>query len=325
MPDKVNASVSVVVVTCGKENYLSSCLASLIAQSHSPDEVVVIDNSLCQGLSNRIKEEYPEVKLYVSKANLFYSSSLNKGIEVSKGEFILCLNDDVSLDKDFIHEALKGFWNDNIGIVSGKILRKDKKTLDSTGLFLSFCRTPKERGYGLPDSRQFQKDGFVFGASGCSALYRRKMLEDIKEGKDYFDSDLRMFYEDLDISWRAKRYGWSSYYKPQAVAYHARGGSFRPKKGLNKSFAIRFLSDQLLGELIKNRYIVMIKNESLYRMLLYIFPVIIYDFCLWAYILLFRRKVIKIFMLHSRYFPLALEKRKKLSRTLATRSCLPRA
>ena len=48
------------------------------------------------------------------------------------------------LDKDFLKQALRGFGRDSkIGMVSGKILRADGKTIDSTGLFLSPWRTAK--------------------------------------------------------------------------------------------------------------------------------------------------------------------------------------
>ncbi|MFA5062804.1 MAG: glycosyltransferase [Candidatus Omnitrophota bacterium] len=314
MAENTNTLVSVVIVTCGVGNYLSDCLDSLEPQRQDFREAIIIDNSLNPDFFRRIKERYSWAQIYPSEVNLYYCASLNKGIELSGGEFILCLNDDVSLAKDFIHNALKGFFNDNIGMVSGKILRKDKKTLDSAGLFLTNYRTAKERGYALSDTGKFAEAGFIFGASGCAAFYRRKMLESIKEGKDYLDTDLRMFYEDLDVSWRSSRRGWKSYYIPEAIAYHARGGSFRPESGLNKPMAVRYLSDRLFSDLIKNRYIVMLKNERFSRFILNIVPIVLYDLCLWGYVFLFRPKVIKIFISDRKYFARALRKRNKLIR-----------
>ena len=314
MIDNANALVSVVIVTCGVGNYLSDCLDSLESQRQDFREAIIIDNSLNPVFFRRIKERYPWAQIYSSKVNLYYCASLNKGIESSGGKFILCLNDDVSLSGDFIHNALKGFFNDDIGMVSGKILRKDKKTLDSTGLFLTNYRTAKERGYALPDTGKFSEAGFVFGASGCAAFFRREMLESIKEGQDYLDTDLRMFYEDLDVSWRANKLGWKSYYVPEAVAYHARGGSCRPESGLNKPMAARYLNDRLFGDLIKNRYIVMLKNERFFRFILNIVPILLYDLCIWGYVFLFRPQVIKIIISDRKYFARALRKRDKLIR-----------
>ncbi|TAM43812.1 glycosyltransferase family 2 protein [bacterium] len=296
MQGDVNKPVSVVIVTSGSKDYLRDCLDSVEAQSYPDPEVIVIDNSLDPDFSSAIRGSFPFVKLYSSPRNLYYGPSLNKGIALSRGDFILCLNDDLTLDKEFISEALKGFLiNDSIGMVSGKILRPDGKTLDSTGLFLSVWRTAKERGYGQLDSGQFENPGCIFGVSGSAAFYRRSMLEEIREGEHYFDPRFRMFYEDMDISWRANRRGWQAYYVPQAKAFHVRGGSWRPDSGLGKPVARRYLNDRLHSELIKNRYLAILKNEDFFGLFAHLLPVMLHDLCAWAYILLFRRKILKIF------------------------------
>ncbi|MDD5477940.1 MAG: glycosyltransferase family 2 protein [Candidatus Omnitrophica bacterium] len=293
--------VSVVIVTIRAKDYLKSCLDSLKQQGHLPFEIIVIDNSLKPGLAQDIHKLYPSVKIYSGSSDSFYAQALNKGISLTRGEFILCLNDDVVLDKDFIQQALKGFLiKDNIGMVSGKILRSDGKTLDSTGLFLSFWRVAKERGYGQPDSGQFEKAGFIFGVTGAVAFYRKQMLEDIKDTNGYFDSRFGMFYEDLDVSWRAKRRGWLAYYLPAALAYHVRGGSFRPDSGIGKAIARKYLNDRLHYDLIKNRYLTISKNETFWGFLLHLVPILIYDLCAWGYVLIFCPAVIKLFFRRSR-------------------------
>ena len=61
---------------------------------------------------------------YLIIQTIFYCQSLNKGIEMSRGDFILCLNDDVILDKRFIEEALKGFnFGGKIGMVKPWIVQ----------------------------------------------------------------------------------------------------------------------------------------------------------------------------------------------------------
>ncbi len=297
MKDELSKLVSIVIVTIGIKDYLWRCLDSIKAQSYSNLEVIVINNSLDTSSTAKILSYSNLIKVCTSSQNLSYSVALNKGIELSRGEFVLCLNDDVVLDKEFIGQALKGFSvRDNIGMVSGKILRQNGITLDSTGLFLSIWRTAKERGYSRLDSGQFEKSGFIFGVNGAVAFYRKSMLEEIKEGEDYFDSRFRMFYEDLDISWRANKRGWLGYYIPKARAYHVRGGSFRPDSGLGKVVARRYLNDHLHSCLIKNRYLTILKNEDFFSLLLHIIPIILYDLCAWAYLLLFRPRVIKYFL-----------------------------
>ena len=282
--------VSIVVVAKGIKDYLKSCLESIKTQTHLEFETIIIDNS---------------------KTNLFYCAALNKGIKQSKGDFILCLNDDVVLDKRFIQEALRGFFiNTKIGMVSGKILRSDGVIIDSAGLFLSPWRTAKERGYGLKDKGQFEKEGYVFGVNGAAAFYRREMLEGISQDGNYFDEDFHIFYEDLDIAWRAQRKGWRAYYVPKAIAYHVRGGTVRNIKGINRSYARRYINNENLSfHLFKNRYLALIKNESFFDFLLHLPFIFFYDFLIWSYVLLFRPRLIRKFFSNLQYFHSAFRKR----------------
>jgi GT2 family glycosyltransferase len=296
MNDMPDACVSIIVVTCGIKDYAFHRLESIEAQTYPALELIVIDNSGDPAFAARVAEGYPSAKLYTSPENLHYGVSLNKGIAMSRGAYVLCLNDDIVLDSDFISMAVRGFSaGGKIGMVSGKILRPDAKTLDSAGLFLSVWRTARERGYGAADRGQFDKAGYIFGVSGAAALYSRAMLGDISRGSACFDPGFRMFYEDLDVAWRAQKRGWKAYYVPGARACHVRGGSFRPEAGLGKAFARRYLNDELLCDLIKNRYLTIRKNESGPGLAAHIIPVLLYDLCAWLHVLIFRPKAVKIF------------------------------
>jgi len=290
--------VSIVIVSCGANDYLMPCLDSVSKQAYISRETILIDNSGNFSFAGKIKSLFPTVKVYTSAQNLSFCASLNVGLNLSRGDFNLCLNDDVTLEPGFISEALKAFVNNKVGIVSGKILRIDKVSIDSTGLFLSPWRAVKERGYGAKEIGQFNNPGYVFGVCGAAAFYRREMLEDIKQGSDYFDSDFGFFYEDLDIAWRAQNKGWEGYYVPAAIAYHARGGTARQKKGIGKKFARFYISEELQFDLIKNRYLTVIKNETLLGFLLHLPFMLIYDVAVFGFLVLFRRKVIpKLFSL----------------------------
>lgn len=289
-----NEIVSIVIVTKGTKNYFSALMDSIKKQSYENLEITVINNSIDMDFNRHLNEAYSGIAVYTSSKNLFYCEALNKGISLSKGSFILCLNDDVILDKGFIKEALKGFTiSREIGMVSGKILRADGITIDSTGLFLSPMRTAKERGYGTKDTGKFEKKEYIFGVNGAVAFYRKEMLETIKIGPEYFDQDFHLFYEDLDIAWRAQNHGWQGYYMPQAIAYHIRGGTVRSSRGINKRYARHYLNDEYTIDLIKNRYLAIIKNDTLPKFLLYLPVIIIYELITYAYLFIFRFTLIK--------------------------------
>ncbi|MFA5410927.1 MAG: glycosyltransferase family 2 protein [Candidatus Omnitrophota bacterium] len=292
-----NQLVSAIIVTAGVNGYLGSCLGSLKAQTYPSLEIIVIDNTIEHNSVSELCRSYPGIRLFSNRKDLLYCEALNKGIAVSSGDFLLCLNDDVILERNFVAEALKGFEIDKkIGMVSGKVLRSDRKTIDSTGLFLSIWRTAKERGYGRQDRGEFESGGYVFGVNGAVAFYRRAMLEQIKKGSSgYFDPAYRIFYEDLDLAWRAQNRGWRGYYIPKAIAYHTRGGTVRQGKGIDKKYARKYLSEERHYDLIKNRYLTIVKNESWFSFFWHLPFIIFYDIFAWGYILFFRPSLIKKF------------------------------
>jgi GT2 family glycosyltransferase len=284
--------VSVIIVTCRKGKYLSFLLESLKEQEYPCSEVTVIDNSEGVLPALQISSGFPGFQVYAPERNVYYAEGLNEGIRRSKGEFILCLNDDVVLDKSFIRQALRGFAvSPCVGMVSGKILRSDRRTIDSTGLRVSLWRTACDRGYGRLDKGQFEQEGYIFGVNGAVAFYRREMLEQIEDAHGYFDSSFRMFYEDLDVSWRAQRKGWKAYYVPEACAYHVRGATARESEGINKSFARQYLSDELCAYLVKNRYRCIIKNEWFINGIIHLPFMLSYDVWAWGYMLCMRPQV----------------------------------
>lgn len=174
--DDSNKIVSIVIVTCGVGNYIKACIDSIKVQTYPGLEITVINNSLNSSFAEDFEQYCSSgklsIKLYSSPKNLFYCDALNKGITMSRGNFILCLNDDVVLDKRFIKIVLRGFRVDKrIGMVSGKILRPDGKIIDSTGLFLNPCRTSEE--FGAPIEK-IEKDcmGLI------QELLKRKIVVD---------------------------------------------------------------------------------------------------------------------------------------------------
>jgi GT2 family glycosyltransferase len=307
--------VSVVIVNWNRRDLLKSCLESLQKQTYRNFEIIVVDNASQDGSVEFTKNFFPKIKLITNKENLLYTFAQNQGLCQSKGEFILCLNNDVILERNFLQETILAMKTDNkIGIISGKILSKDKIFIDTTGQFLSRYRKPVERGYKQKDSGQFDKGGFVFGAGGVAPLYRREMLEEIKlEDGEYFDNHYGLFYEDLDLNWRANCSGWEAYYTPRAICYHIRGGSAKlrePKISFLKRFDFCYLLPEHQLLLLRNRYATIIKNDSLKNFVQNFLFIFLYDFSLWVYLLLFKPIVVINLFKDLKFIKRAFTKRK---------------
>ena len=284
--------ISIIIANYNRKDLLKACLDSVRGQSFKDLEIIVIDNASTDDSVKMIGAYYPEVRLIRNTRNLLFCKAYNQGIDSAKGSFVLCLNNDVVLHKDYLKEALFAIGSDNkIGMMSGKILRMNKTTIDSTGLFLGRNRKPVERGYGKKDTGQYDEPGYVFGVTGACAFFRKSMLNELKDEHGYLDERFGMYYEDLDLCWRAQKKGWRAYYSPKALAYHARGATAVVTNSGRDVIRFTNISEELQKMYIKNRYSCIKKNDSLKGFLVNLPFILWYDVKLWSYIILFKKVI----------------------------------
>jgi len=214
--------ITIIILTFNSIRYIKPCLDSVFAQDYQDFEVIVVDNGSTDSTVSFIKENRYPVILIENKENLGACKGRNQGIEVSKGEWILFLDCDAILEKNFLIKIIKltGDSEDSIGIVQSKILNMDEKTIYSCGIFLSKFRRFYDIGKGKKDKGQFDRPRYVFGACSAAGFYKRKMLEDLKEETGYFDERFFFLVEDVDLAWRAQKKGWKALYYPVAICYH---------------------------------------------------------------------------------------------------------
>lgn len=257
------APVAVIVVTWNSSRWIVDCLDSLGKLERPPAEVVVVDNGSTDGTAGLVRERYPEAVVIDAGENVGFCRANNMGIAGTTSPFVLVLNPDTRLEPGFLEQLLPAFEDPRVGIVAGKLLRFDGRTLDSAGQILGRSRQPIDRGYGREDRGLYDTDDEVFGACGAAALYRRTMLQAIS-GVDgqVFDESFFAFYEDLDVAWRARRAGWKAAYRHLAVAYHARGGSSGEAGPPWRWRALRHRSPEVRFHVAKNRYLTILKNDT---------------------------------------------------------------
>ncbi len=313
-------TISALITTTEKnKKHLERLMSSICSQSIRIEKVIIVyDGILSPG-----KRTFEECPLPVSWIDNGKGQALtflqNKAIESSSEDFILLLNDDVVLEDSFVEEMmLASKRGESISMVCPKLLRMDRKTIDTAGQLLGKNRRPIERGFNTPDVGQYDQAGFVFGACGAAVLLRRKMLDDCAITKgEFFDNDYNMFYEDLDLSWRAANRGWKAYYNPKAVAYHMRGATAKEKKPVFEfllPFNFVWLSTALKSDLIKNRLMTIIKNDRLVSFLFNLIHIIAYELKLFFYCLIFDPKVISRTVKNLPVILRAFKKRKIIKR-----------
>jgi GT2 family glycosyltransferase len=236
-----NDLVSVVIINFNSGKYIFKCLDKLKAQTYKNIEIIIIDNCSTDGSDKKLeaiskKEAY---YYFYSHENMGASKANNMGINNSHGKYVLVLNADMFLETDYIDKCINIFKEDSaVGTVVGKFLSVfDHRIIDSAGIEIYKEGMGGERGIGEIDHGQYDKAEYIAGACCAAAIYRREMLDSIKYKQEYFDEDFFAFIEDVDLSVRALLKGWKTFYRPDAIAYHVRGGSTK-----NVSDAVLYLA-----------------------------------------------------------------------------------
>ncbi len=270
--------ISVVVVTYNSSDAIGRCLESILAQPCGEIEIFVVDNGSFDATALLVRTHYPQVKLICNDRNVGAARARNQAIEQCSGEWVLTLDSDAALEKNFIGsfiQFLSGLKEGNrVGIVVPRILYPDAKTIYSMGHHLTFLRRFYDVGMGKKDRGQFGNLREVFGACSAMALYRREMLSKLKEDDGgVFDQEFFFMAEDVDLAWRAHKKGWKVCVCHDCLGYHTGNGSRLPQR-------------QKHYYSIRNRFVMMFKNDDRGRLLLFLLPLFLYEVFRLSYLVL---------------------------------------
>lgn len=210
--------VSVVIPNYNGEKYIEGCLESLKKQTLAPDEIIIVDNASKDRSLDIIKDKYDDyVKLINMPQNKGFSVAVNEGIKNSTSEYVALLNNDTELDIDWLKELYDSINTyEDVFCVCSKMLRYDKRDIiDDVGDGYTILGWATKRGDGKHE-QTYNEPCEVFSACAGAAIYKREVFKQI----GYFDEDFFAYLEDVDISYRARIYGYKNYFCAKAKVYH---------------------------------------------------------------------------------------------------------
>ena len=190
---------SFIVAMYNIENYINRCIDSLLVQTFKDFEIVVINDGSTDGSLEKIKKYKNQMKI-INKENGGLSSARNKGIEESLGEYLIFIDGDDYVDKDYLENFnnsndnetdiyLGGFtrdMNDKYIVETHEEIKdiKDFKTIYLKMIGPSYVN-PKEKHYLM---------------TAWAKCYRRQFLIDnnlrFKSEREFVSEDL-IFHTDV--------------------------------------------------------------------------------------------------------------------------------
>lgn len=218
-------------------------------------EIIVIDDASSDDSVNYLQKAFKTVKVLQNESNLGFAATVNRGVNNASGELVLLLNSDVSPRPDFLKEAIIHFdteENDSsrifaVGLADyshegGKIVVNGK----GGAVF--------RRGFLIHFSAGITAGETLWASGGSSLVDRKKFLS-----LGGFDTSFAPFYwEDIDLSYRARKMGLICLFEPKARVDH-----FHQKGAIIKTFSNFYIKSISY----KNQFIFVWKNISDYWLL----------------------------------------------------------
>lgn len=228
--------ISVSIVNFNQCRLLEKCLKSIFETSKGIRlEVFVVDNASLDDSIEMVREKFPNVELIVNEQNRGYAAANNQAIKLSKGRYVLVLNNDVIVLPGAL-QAMVNFMDEHlrVGVLGPRVLNPDGTLQPSCMAFPTLWTLllralyidkllPENRVAGALFMSYWGHDSIreVDMVSGCCMLVRRDTIEQV----GLMDERFFFYAEEADWCRRIKQSGWQTYFLSNAEIVHYGGQS----------------------------------------------------------------------------------------------------
>ena len=208
---KNSLSVSIVLPNWNGEHLLRKHLPAVIEEAEG-NEVIVVDDASSDTSIEILTKEFPSVKVVKKKNHEGFAGTVDEGVNASKSDIIVLLNTDVHPEKGFLAPLLRHFLDETVFAVGCLEHSHDKEGIVSRGRGVAHW----ERGLYVHARGDVDKTDTAW-VSGGSAAYRKSMWDKLGGMDRIFNP---FYWEDIDISYRARKAGWKTLFEPKSVVHH---------------------------------------------------------------------------------------------------------
>ncbi len=224
-------SVSVVIPSWNSEKQLKQNLRYVYAAAREVDaEIVIVDDASSFDQSQAYLQKQAElgkIRYYANPTNQGFSYTVNRGVDLAKGEIVILLNTDVRPSKVAFKTCLRLFENPDVFAVTFNSGEAWMGGHWRDGLFQHFKVEPNQHNrHSLNPS---------LWASGGQAAFDKKKWQQLG-GMDLLYKPF--YWEDVDLGYRAWKRGWQILWDPKAKVVHD-----HQKSVIANNFSKKYITD----------------------------------------------------------------------------------
>ena len=205
-------NIKILVLNWNGENIVEECLSSLQSIDYNNFSIDIIDNGSSDNSISVIEQYFSDITIHKIDKNLGYSKGYNlifKKLKNDSFEYYLLLNNDlVQKQKEFGYNHIYGpkiYYSNN-----------RSKLWYAGGYINKFLGIAHHIGINKFEKNIKYKTIQTNYISGCCMLIKKELINDLNGFNEIF----KMYYEDVDLCYRAHNIGVHSYVIDDVVILH---------------------------------------------------------------------------------------------------------
>lgn len=223
VPQWTEPLVSIVIPVYNQFEYTYLCIQSILENSGDVSYEILIADDCSTDLTQQLDEIISGVKRIRNQENLRFLRNCNHAAQYAKGSYILFLNNDTQVQKDWLAPLVELIERDEKnGMVGSKLVYPDGRLQEAGGILWKDGSAWNYGNRSDPDAPEYNYVKEVDYISGAAIMIRRSLWEEIGGFDERF---VPAYCEDSDLAFEVRRHGYRVLYQPLSVVVHFEGVS----------------------------------------------------------------------------------------------------
>ena len=205
--------VTFIVPTHNQRQLMDFCLPPLLAEAGRRHQVLVVDDASTDGTDAHLRRHYPQVRVLRLARNVGFARAVRAGIAVCDTPFFALINTDVQVRPGLLAAILPHFDREDTFAVCARIELPGGSPMETGRVAPAFS------GILEPYHVAPERSGPILYAGGASSVYHRARYLALGGFETLFQP---LYWEDIELGYRAWRVGWRSLFEPAASVLHQR-------------------------------------------------------------------------------------------------------
>lgn len=204
-------SVSIIIPNWNGKNLLEKHLPAVI-KAAKDCEIIVVDDASTDDSVDFVATRYPHIRLIQKTTHDGFSSAVNTGVNHASGDIVVLLNSDVEPEENFLDSLIPHFSDSSVFAVGCMDKSVEGDQIVFRGRGIAYWR----KGMIVHERGEVDKTDTAW-VSGGSGAFRRSYWIELGGMDELFNP---FYWEDIDLSYRARKSGYRILFEPRSVVIH---------------------------------------------------------------------------------------------------------